>query len=42
MSVYDLVALEGFHIQTGSGKLIKKNHEVILDAIEKTGMSALS
>ena len=34
--------LEDFHTQTGSGKSIRDNHDIITDAIEKTGMSSLS
>ncbi|MCX6325234.1 MAG: ABC transporter ATP-binding protein [Bacteroidia bacterium] len=41
MSVYDLVALGRFPHTNWKGKIDTKNHEVIMDAIEKTGMSAL-
>jgi iron complex transport system ATP-binding protein len=40
MSVYDLVALGRFPHTNWIGKIDAKNHEVILDAIVKTGMSA--
>lgn len=40
MSVYDLVALGRFSHTNWMGKINLKNHEVIMDAIKKTGMSA--
>lgn len=40
MSVYDLVALGRFPHTNWMGKIDTKNHEVIMDAIEKTTMSA--
>jgi len=40
MSVYDLVALGRFPYTNWRGKIDTKNHEVIMDAIEKTAMSA--
>jgi iron complex transport system ATP-binding protein len=40
MSVYDLVSLGRFPHTDWIGKIDAKNHEVIMDAIEKTGMSA--
>jgi iron complex transport system ATP-binding protein len=42
MNVYDLVALGRFPYTNWMGKIDRKNHEVIFDAIEKTGLSALS
>jgi len=39
MSVYDLVALGRFPHTNWIGKIDTKNHEVIMDAIEKTSMS---
>jgi iron complex transport system ATP-binding protein len=42
MSVYDLVALGRFPHTDWMGKIDAKNHEVIMDAIEKTGMLALT
>ncbi len=41
MRVYDLVALGRFPHTNWIGKIDKENHEIIMDAIEKTGMSAL-
>jgi iron complex transport system ATP-binding protein len=40
MSVYDLVALGRFPHTNWTGKIGMKNHEVIMDSIEKTSMSA--
>lgn len=40
MSVYDLVALGRFPHTNWIGKIDTKNHDVIMDAIEKTAMSA--
>ena len=42
MSVYDLVALGRFPHTNWIGKIDRKNHELILNAIEKTGMSSIS
>ena len=42
MRVYDLVALGRFPYTNWIGKIDLKNHEVITDAIEKTGISTLS
>jgi iron complex transport system ATP-binding protein len=42
MRVYDLVALGRFPYTNWIGKIDIENHQVISDAIEKTGMSALS
>jgi iron complex transport system ATP-binding protein len=41
MSVYDLVALGRFPHTNWMGKIDSVNHEVIMNAIEKAGMSAL-
>jgi iron complex transport system ATP-binding protein len=40
MSVYDLVSLGRFPHTNWMGKIDTKNHEVIMDAIDKTAMSA--
>ncbi len=42
MRVYDLVALGRYPYTNWFGKIDPGNHEIIIDAIEKTGMSALS
>lgn len=42
MRVYDLVALGRFPFTNWFGKIDTHNHEIITDAIEKTGMAALS
>jgi iron complex transport system ATP-binding protein len=42
MRVYDLVALGRFPYTNWFGRIDNNNHEVISDAIEKTGMSSLS
>ena len=42
MRVYDLVALGRFPYTNWIGKIDAANHEVIIDAIEKTGMTGLS
>lgn len=42
MRVYDLVALGRFPHTNWIGSINSKNHEIILDSIEKTGMTALS
>jgi iron complex transport system ATP-binding protein len=42
MRVYDLVALGRFPYTSWFGKINRDNHEIITDAIEKTGMSSLS
>ena len=42
MSVYDLVALGRFPYTNWIGKIDVKNQEIIMDAIEKTGMLRLS
>jgi iron complex transport system ATP-binding protein len=42
MRVYDLVALGRFPYTNWFGKIDMNDHEIITDAIEKTGMSALS
>ena len=42
MSVYDLVAMGRFPHTNWTGKIEKIDHEVILDAIEKTSMSSFS
>jgi iron complex transport system ATP-binding protein len=41
MSVFDLVALGRFPHTNWIGKIDRKNHQVISDSIQKTGMSAL-
>jgi iron complex transport system ATP-binding protein len=41
MSVYDLVALGRFPHTNWIGKIDSKNHEIIMDSIEKTGMLTL-
>ena len=42
MRVYDLVALGRFPYTNWIGKIDTANHQVIVDAIEKTGMTGLS
>ena len=42
MRVYDLVALGRFPYTNWFGKIDERNHEIITDSIEKTGMSSLS
>jgi iron complex transport system ATP-binding protein len=42
MRVYDLVALGRYPYTSWFGKIDRDNHEIIIDAIEKTGMSSLS
>jgi iron complex transport system ATP-binding protein len=42
MSVYDLVSLGRFPHTNWTGRIDSKNHKVIIDAIEMTGMSAFS
>jgi iron complex transport system ATP-binding protein len=42
MNVFDLVSLGRFPHTNWIGKIDKKNHQVISDSIENTGMSALS
>jgi iron complex transport system ATP-binding protein len=42
MRVYDLVALGRFPYTNWFGKIDERNHEIITEAIEKTGMSMLS
>lgn len=42
MRVYDLVALGRFPYTNWFGRIDKDNHDIITDAIEKTGMSALA
>ncbi|MBK8884819.1 MAG: ABC transporter ATP-binding protein [Bacteroidales bacterium] len=42
MRVYDLVALGRFPYTNWFGKIDKYNHDIITDAIEKTGMASLS
>ena len=42
MRVYDLVALGRFPYTNWFGKIDERNHEIITDSIEKTGMSLLS
>lgn len=42
MRVYDLVALGRYPYTNWFGRIDPGNHEIIIDAIEKTGMSALS
>jgi iron complex transport system ATP-binding protein len=42
MSVYDLVALGRFPYTDWFGRIDSNNHKIIADAIEKTGMSALT
>jgi len=41
MSVYDLVALGRYPHTNWLGKIDSKNHEIIMDSIEKTGLSSL-
>ena len=41
MSVYDLVSLGRFPHTNWIGKIDKKNHEIIMDSIEKTGLKPL-
>jgi iron complex transport system ATP-binding protein len=42
MRVYDLVALGRFPYTNWFGKIDERNHEIITDSIEKTGMASLS
>ena len=42
MRVYDLVALGRFPYTNWFGRINAKNHEIITDSIEKTGMASLS
>jgi cobalamin transport system ATP-binding protein len=42
MSIYDLVSLGRFPHTNWIGKIDEKNNELILDAIEKTGLSSIS
>lgn len=42
MRVYDLVALGRYPYTNWFGKVDQINHDIIIDAIEKTGMSSLS
>jgi iron complex transport system ATP-binding protein len=42
MRVYDLVALGRFPYTNWFGKIDERNHDIIVDSIEKTGMSSLS
>lgn len=42
MRVYDLVALGRFPYTNWFGKIDKRNHDIITDSIEKTGISSLS